>query len=268
LNHLKQISVAMHLFHDSKKSIPPSRVDCHHGTWASVIWPYLEEGSAAAQWHPEKSYHFQPIENIQIQVPVYYCPTRRAPPQLSIEGDSRGSVQHRPGALSDYAVAIGDGENFQGDGAGGDDGVGQPNGAFRRQEAKCFGFDPNFLFKGTYGSTMSFKKIVDGLSKTIFVGEKHVIEEGFGKKNWDDNSVYNPDFHRSIARYGGPKAPLAISSQENMPPFSNFGSWHPGVCNFVFGDSSVRSVTTSLDPLVLQRLVVISDAEIVDESKL
>jgi hypothetical protein len=177
-------------------------------------------------------------------------------------------VKHRPGALSDYAVAIGDGENFQGDGAGGDDGVGKPNGPFRRQEAKCFGFDPDFRFKGAYGSTMNLKKIVDGLSKTIFVGEKHLIEEGFGKKNFDDNSVYNPDFHRTIARYGGPKAPLAVSLQEDMPPYSNFGSWHSGICHFAFGDSSVRPVSTSLDPVLLQRLVVISDAEIVDESKL
>jgi prepilin-type N-terminal cleavage/methylation domain-containing protein len=269
LNNLKQIGLAMHLFHDTNKSIPPSRVDCHHGTWASVIWPYLEEANVAQLWDPEKSFHFQPIENLQVQVPVYLCPTRRAPPQLSIEGDSRGSVKHRPGALSDYAVSIGDGEDFQGDGGGNsEDTSGNPNGAFRRQQAICYGFDPNLLFKGTYGSTMSFKKIVDGLSKTIFVGEKHLTEEGFGKKNWDDNSVYNPDFHRTIARYGGPKAPLALSQQENIPPLSNFGSWHSGICQFVLGDASARPINVNLDPILLQRLVVIDDSEIVDESKL
>jgi prepilin-type N-terminal cleavage/methylation domain-containing protein len=268
LNHLKQISLAMQLFHDARKSIPPSRVECHHGTWASVIWPYLEEGAVAQKWDPEKSFHFQPLENIQVQVPVYLCPSRRGPPQLSVEGDTRGSVKHRPGALSDYAVAIGDGEDFQGDGEGGDDGVGAPNGPFRRQKATCFGFDPNFLFKGTYGSTMSFKKIEDGLSKTIFVGEKHITgEDGFGKKSFDDNSVYNPDFHRTIARYGGPKAPLAVSRDEDIPPFSNFGSWHTGVVNFALGDASVRPVSTSLDPLVLRRLVVIDDGEVIDSSQ-
>jgi prepilin-type N-terminal cleavage/methylation domain-containing protein len=270
LNNLKQIGLAMHLFHDTNKSIPPSRIACHHGTWASVIWPYLEEANVAQLWDPEKSFHFQPIENLQVQVPVYLCPTRRSPPQLSIEGDNRGSVKHRPGALSDYAVAIGDGELFQGDGAGGEDNdsAGKPNGPFRRQEAVCYGFDPNFLFKGTYGSTMSFKKIVDGLSKTIFVGEKHLTEEGFGKKSFDDNSVYNPDFHRTFARYGGPKAPLAVSQDENIAPFSNFGSWHSGICQFVLGDASVRPINVNLDPILLQRLVVIDDSEIVDESKL
>jgi hypothetical protein len=262
------IGLAIQLFHDSKKSIPPSRVDCHHGTWASVLWPYLEQANVAQRWDPEKSFHFQPLENIQVQVATYLCPTRRAPPQLSIEGDVRGSVKHREGALSDYAVAIGDGENFQGDGAGGDDGVGVPNGPFRRQQAKCFGFDPNFLFKGTYGSTLKFKDIEDGLTNTIFVGEKHLQLENFGQKDGDDNSVYNPDFHRTIARYGGPSAPLAVSPEEGIPPNSNFGSWHTGVCHFTFGDARVRPVSTSIDPLVLQRLVVISDGEVVDESKL
>src|SRR5688572_13809052 len=45
LNHLKQIGLAMHMFHDTVKKIPPSRMPCHHGTWASAIWPYLEEGT-------------------------------------------------------------------------------------------------------------------------------------------------------------------------------------------------------------------------------
>jgi prepilin-type N-terminal cleavage/methylation domain-containing protein len=268
LNHLKQIGLAVQMFHDSKKSIPPSRVDCHHGTWASVIWPYLEQAAIAQRWDPEKSFHFQPLENVQIQVPVYLCPTRRSPPQLSLEGDERGSVRHRPGGLSDYAVAIGDGQDFQGDGEGGDDGVGAPNGAFRRQQAKCFGFDPNFLFKGSYSGGLEFRNISDGLSNTIFVGEKHLTLEGFGKKSFDDNSVYNPDFHRTIARYGGPKAPLAVSPDEGIPPNSNFGSWHAGVCNFAFGDASIRPVSNTIDPLVLQRLVVIDDGEVVDQSSL
>lgn len=268
LNHLKQIGLSIQLFHDAKKSIPPSRIDCHHGTWASVLWPYLEQANVSNRWDKEKSFHFQPLENVQVQVPVYLCPTRRTAPQLSIEGDTRGSVSHRAGALADYAVAIGDGENFQGDGEGGDDGVGAPNGPFRRQKATCFGFDPNFLFKGAYGSGLKFKDIQDGLSNTIFVGEKHVVEAGFGKKSFDDNSIYNPDFHRTLARYAGPKAPLASSPDEDVPPFANFGSWHAGVCNFSFGDASSRAVSNSIDPLVLRRLGVIDDGEVVDQSSL
>src|SRR6478735_448846 len=44
INHMKQIGIAIHLFHDAKKVLPPSRVDCDHSTWAAEIWPYIEEG--------------------------------------------------------------------------------------------------------------------------------------------------------------------------------------------------------------------------------
>ena len=42
-NHLKQIGLAIHNFHDAHKKLPPSRMPCNHGTWASEIWPYLEQ---------------------------------------------------------------------------------------------------------------------------------------------------------------------------------------------------------------------------------
>jgi hypothetical protein len=201
-------------------------------------------------------------------VPAYLCPSRRAGPQLSIEGDYRqggGSQVHRPGGLSDYAVAIGDGEGFTGD--GGEEtapDANTPNGPFRHGTAgPCYGFDPDVYYEGDYKSRTSFKNIEDGLSNTIFVGEKHLVPHGFGMKQFDDNSVYNPDFHRTIARYGGPKAPLATSLEEKIPPFSNFGSWHPGVCHFVLGDASVRGVNNSIDPIVLGYLVVRNDGRTV-----
>src|SRR3954468_8997214 len=56
LNHLKQVGLAMHLYNDARKSLPPSRMPCWHGTWASAIWPYLEEGTIAQQWDPTMGY--------------------------------------------------------------------------------------------------------------------------------------------------------------------------------------------------------------------
>lgn len=280
-NHLKQIGLAIHMFHDTRKELPPSRLPCHHGTWATELWPYLEEGNVSQKWDKVLSYHFQPLENVQAQVPVYLCPTRRSPPQLSTDGDERGSVQHRAGALSDYAVSIGDGINYTGDGAGEGSSGTTPNGAFRHGEIddKCFGFDPDMRFPGSYRSITSFKKITDGLSNTIFVGEKHLTESCVGKKSGKDpilntpvrcadNSVYNGDFHRTISRYGGPESPIALSSSD--PPIgekTQFGSWHPGVCNFVFGDASIQALNGSIDPVVLGYLTNIKDGSVADFSE-
>jgi prepilin-type N-terminal cleavage/methylation domain-containing protein len=268
-NNLKQIGLAIHMFHDSRKVLPPSRLPCHHGTWASVIWPYMEEGAVAERWDPTRSYHFQPAENVQVQVSSYLCPSRRSAPQLSIEGDKRGGVPHRPGALADYAVSVGDGVNFRGDSPRDQGSVRGANGAFRAGSGDCVGFDPDKRFVGSYKSYLSFRSILDGLSKSIFLGEKHVIEGEFGKASFKDNSVYNPDFHPTFARYGGPEAPLATSLDT---PFvserEQFGSWHPGICQFVLGDASVRPVSNDIAPALLGRLTNIEDGEVVDFSQL
>ena len=269
-NNLKQIGLATHNYHDARQEIPPSRVGCHHGSWAVFLWPYLEQAAVAERWVHGKSYYGQPDGNAAVSLSVYLCPTRRGPPQLSIEGDERDGPGHKPGGLSDYAVAIGDGDGYQGDGGRDetlpDDRI--PNGSYRWSDTpNCYGFSAKDLFfQGDFQSITSFKNVTDGLSNTIFVGEKHInSEEDFGRRSKYDNSVYNPDQHRTISRYGGPLAPIAPSPDE--PIKSNkaqFGSWHPGICNFVLGDASVRSISSSLDPLVLRNLVVKHAGNVVD----
>ena len=107
-NHLKQIGLAIHNFHDVNNWLIPTRQHCQCGTWAPMLWPFSEQSNAANHWGSKLNYHFQPLENIQVQVDIYYCPSRRAPPQLSLNGDGRLSVPHRPGALSDYGAVAGD----------------------------------------------------------------------------------------------------------------------------------------------------------------
>jgi prepilin-type N-terminal cleavage/methylation domain-containing protein len=287
INHIKQIGLAIHMFHDTKKVLPPSRVDCDHSTWAAEIWPYIEEGSVAANYHPKNGYYAQPLDVIGYQVSIYYCPTRRGPPQLSISGDDRSGVPHRPGALSDYAVCIGDGHDYTGDGGGSDStpivggqNLSIPNGAFRRAEAnagKCYGAGAFKILEGGYKAEMSFKKIKDGLTKAIFVGEKHVPDvdpsDGgscFGKKtNCRDNSVYNPDNHRSHSRYGSDLAPIAISRSEPVgaDPYAQFGSWHPGICQFLLGDGSARAIANTIDVITLAQLCNVRDGAVIDSSK-
>lgn len=276
-SQLKQIGIAMHLFHDAMSTLPPSRLPCHHGTWASLLWPYLEEGAVAQRWDKQRSYHFQPAPNTEVQVSLYLCPSRRAAPQLSVSGDKRGAVKHRPGGLSDYAVSIGDGVDYDGDGGGDQhEGAVVPNGAFRHGRGECLGFDPDFRFAGVYKSIISFRKITDGLSKTLFVGEKHLTEPCFGRESGvdpatgldircGDNSVYNGDQHRTIARYAGPSSPLADSpSTPLIEEKSQFGSWHPGICHGLLGDGSVRSGSNDTSTVVLGRLANIADGELLD----
>jgi len=48
MNNLKQIGLATHGFHDSRKALPPFRVMDHQQTWLVLILPYLEETQLVA----------------------------------------------------------------------------------------------------------------------------------------------------------------------------------------------------------------------------
>ena len=118
-NNLKQIGIGLHNYHDTYAEIPPHRLDRYGGvTWAVLLLPYIEQGNFYSRWDPKRWYYDQG-QNVaegdeirQTQVKIYYCPTRRQPPQNSIVGDKPdyafgGSKPHYPGALSDYACSIG-----------------------------------------------------------------------------------------------------------------------------------------------------------------
>ncbi len=58
---------------------------------------------------------------------------------------------------------------------------------------------------------------------------------------------------------GGPGHPLAFSPDDTAT--NQFGSYHPGVCQFVFGDGSVHAIPNSIDTTTLGYLCNISDGQ-------
>src|SRR6266436_2113016 len=50
LNNLKQIGLAVHNYHDTRKSLPPDRLATDWVTWAVLILPYLEQDNVYKQW--------------------------------------------------------------------------------------------------------------------------------------------------------------------------------------------------------------------------
>lgn len=281
-NNLKQIGMACLNYESTKKALPPSRLPCHHGSWYSAVWPYMEEAALESAWDPELSYHFQPLANIQTQVGSYFCPSRRAPgpEQLSIDGDNRGSIPHRPGALGDYAACAGDGHFFsdiplstppdKSRIPGGVFVVPQPYGTRASDNngvPPCGGSDPNFIFKGTQ-PRMKLRYVTDGSSKTFLVGEKHVPSQGYGRASFGDSSIYNVDGLIHIMRWAGPGNGLALHAEETYAPYkyTMFGSSHPGIAQFVFLDGHVEAVEVSADTEALGYLSLKDDGEIIDRN--
>ena len=306
VNHLKQIGLAIHNFHDSLDGLPASRQSCNNGTWANDLWPYLELSSAAAAWD-ERQYYWQPQEIREFTVEFYFCPSRRSP-MVSTEGDNdlvlssfndpdgNGNVE---GGLSDYAVCVGDGrcnafcESNAALSTHWDYPVGQVPGAFGHAGPYTAAGFPDIDAAGQQGrgvgnilqlrneAVFSMKDITDGLSSTLFVGEKHVPVEGFGvnfivegglTKRHGDGSVYSGYDVRCSARMAGPG--LGLISDPNFGTDGNygaagqnfyFGSSHPGVCNFVMGDASVQTLSDNISTLTLGFLATKADAEIIPD---
>jgi prepilin-type N-terminal cleavage/methylation domain-containing protein len=289
-NNLKQIGIAIHNYHDTYKRMPNSRRKCDWITWAAELWPFLEEANAKTLWNSKVDYYKQTVEARTYQVPNYLCPSRRAPPQISVDGDinsGSGGNTHVPGACGDYACNVGDG-NPRADNRPVLDPTGSPplkkkrdlsNGAFiygtlrggsaDESTAGCENIDPGKMTPITF---TTFNKMEDGLSHVLFVGEKHVPEGYFGREDANDNSVYNPDYLPSHGRFGGATIGGLASRTDgangtNINDYGHlFGSWHSGICQFVWGDSHVSSVRNEVDTIVLGYLTNRFDGNAVDPS--
>jgi hypothetical protein len=248
-NNLKQIGLAIHMYHDTNKRLPPSRLSDLHATWAVLILPYLEHKPLYDQWNIPLTYYQQSDVARQTPVPLYFCPSRRGPtdaPGVSIATDQNddqggGLGPLTPGALGDYGACTGTNNC---DGA---DCVGAYNGAFHSYSDQ-FGRNLGFV---------TFANVTDGLSNTFFVGEKQAQAGNFGRGPLDC-SLYNGDYWTCSTRSAGPNFPLATSPTSGAVVF---GSNHIGICQFLFGDGSVRSVSVNTSPAILALLADIGDGQ-------
>jgi prepilin-type N-terminal cleavage/methylation domain-containing protein/prepilin-type processing-associated H-X9-DG protein len=246
-NNLKQVGLALHMYNSDFGRLPPSRLSDLHATWAVLILPYLEQDNLYRQWSLPATYYDQSPTARLTAVAVYFCPSRRSPqtpPFASVSGDQfddPGPGPHVPGALGDYGACTGTNNC---DGA---DCTGAPNGAFR----------VNFDQFGRPVGSVRLAEITDGLSNTFFVGEKHVGQNTFGQGPLDC-SLYNGDYWVCSTRSAGPNYPLVTLRTDTSPAF---GSYHPGTCQFLMGDGSVRALATSTSPVILGLLAGIADGQ-------
>ena len=227
------------------------------------------------------------MEARQAQVKIYYCPTRRTSPQLSVFGDVPADspmptgqwAVHKPGALGDYACSVHDTSDI--------------SGAFNPSPPSMYfiyargamirtdnGEGPDFYpwdaaLPDDWRSLTSLRDVLDGTSNTFLIGEKHVRPDKFGNRmsgagsggstgfigDDGDNCIYNGDHYDTFARVAGPTNGLARFANEAYN--NNFGSYHPGTCPFVFCDGRVKNLSVSIDGGNLARLVNRKDGETV-----
>jgi len=261
-NNLKQMGLAIQNYDDVYHGLPPSRMGPQHGTWAVAILPYMEQVNLYQLWNVQLPYYQQAANVVQTGVKSYFCPARRMPPQLSnnnATGDvPPGGGAPYPGSLGDYACVSG---NLQAAP------IDSPSNRGAIVEGN-WQMGPGNICEFCQSRTR-LASITDGTSNTLLLGEKHVPLPVWGQSQGEgDGSIYNGTYPRSYARVAGPglpgEGPFPLGQgPHDMSAFYHcrFGSYHTGICQFVFADGHVYALSNSTDTNVLMLLSVMNDGQ-------
>ncbi len=246
-NNLKQFGLALHNYHDTAGYFPYLRSGGgqNRHTWALLLLPYIEQDTIfkvyqatipgvnkTDGYNNHTSTNAQIVAARQAQVKTFFCPSRRSPPSLS-PITTGSSVTGLP---SDYAACSGDTS------------VAPTTGVFE-------------LVNSNHMKALTkITDITDGTSNTIMIGEKHVQ---IGKLNdpITDGMIYSGSEQQTYQRRAGASWPLAISPY--VASNNQFGSWHTGVCLFVFADGSVHGLPNSTPGTTLGLLANRFDGKVI-----
>jgi prepilin-type N-terminal cleavage/methylation domain-containing protein len=234
-NNLKQIGIAMHMYHDANERLPMgelTRVGLAPNpgwTWCVMIWPFVEQQNLFDQVAPDLS-------------TVQSVPARGTPPLPSAaNGLGRGlPVFLCPADGGDFS------NNVFSATVGGTTytGYGKSNYVINRR----------VLGPGTNGDTpanLSFTDIIDGTSNTLLAGERDFVNNVAGTvlrvgstACYEGRGGPGINVRNSATPPNGPTA--ASSASERF----GFTSLHTGGCNFLRCDGGVWFVTNgiSADP--------------------
>jgi type II secretory pathway pseudopilin PulG len=225
--------------------LPASCIEAGYATWAVQLAPHVTAKNPLADWDLRAPYVDQQQAAREAVLGLYLCPARARTELISTAGDfAPDGKDHVPGALGDYACASGDGNaDFPWDSEKANGAI-IPARVLERKGKLILRWQPR----------TSLASLPRGLSNTILLGEKHVPLGEFGQAASGDGSLYNGANTASFARVGGPGFGLARSPAD---PFNrNFGSYHPGVCQFLMADDSVQKMANAVSEEILGQLIL------------
>ncbi len=254
-NHLKQLGLAVQLHHDTKGRYPMGRTgtDQYAVAWSFQLLPYLEENVVFGAYN-ERERVDDPSNAIAMRTPVeaFTCPSRRGPvADRDFDNDDAPSLVQGVAASGDYAAN-----------AGITTLVGFINGTDLPAPVNRSEVGPMYSF-----SRISARRVRDGLSHTIAVGERHFppvptgTPPGLIHYSQGDTAFFAGD-NRETALRG---AAGGIAGDRQDPSREKFGSPHSGVTLFVFLDGHVGPIENGIDETELAALCVIGDGRIVTQ---
>jgi prepilin-type N-terminal cleavage/methylation domain-containing protein/prepilin-type processing-associated H-X9-DG protein len=227
-NHLKQIGLALHNYHDAHRAFPIGNVPRTNFTFQSMILPQLDQSTlynrinynyngTCFDWKMSLPLAQDPGK---IPVPVYFCPSD----PLSNQEVDTNTGAHMP---IDYLGVSGSAPTAH-DGA---------------------------LYSG---SRTSLRDFTDGASSTFLVGERGIPEAR--DLGWS-LCAYGPtgdgDQDNVLSSLGGLRAGKSDNFHNN-----HFWSYHPQSAQFVFADGSVKTLSFSVDHNIITAMATRNGGEI------
>jgi prepilin-type N-terminal cleavage/methylation domain-containing protein len=268
-NNLKQLGLAIYGFEEGKKRIPRLRYGNSQGhhSWAPLLLPYLEQEPAYQKFVGTSYDGIQVLSNatfkntgaLATRVPEFNCPSMTRTTFFTTYGIPGASAAGQYGFCGDYALNGGTSSAMS-------------DGAFPSTN-----FDAG-IFAGLRGGRgLRLVDITDGLSKTIFAGEKHIPPDRFGTAVYVsgsvtagtddyDNTVYssaNNSYNNSRLTHD---LGLADGPYDTSANCRYFGSYHPDIVMMLLGDASVRAFQSGIAGSVLKALGTRSGAEVVNDA--
>jgi len=278
-NNLKQLGIAMQLFHDARKHFPsayesvggsemgepdPQTRDRGPGwAWGMQLLPYAEEQPLYEQfnrklpcWHPDNA------EPARTQLAMFLCPSAtNSEEPFNVKNEAAETLARF--GHSCYVANVGQDEPW---GQTLDDYQGVVDGPLYRN------------------SRTSAKNITDGLSYTVFLGEHHPV---LSSKTWVGvvpGAMVCPtvefahsacDFAATLVQvHSGPASSEMIPGSPDPPAIHPPNSplchvcqmyaEHPGGCNVLMGDGSVRFIDEMIPQRVWAALSSAAKDEVID----
>ncbi len=261
-NNLKQIGLGIHNYHDTFSCLPPGGIQGRPNQkqgwgWAAYILPYVEQGSIYdAIGVSDGTILVADLAGTstlpQTRLAVYLCPSDADPDFSSLLGVSNYVAMNGPDKGRPRANDVL--RDNQAISRPGDTGI-------RGDVGGAFGYE--YCFK--------FSDITDGLSNTIFVGERssnlnapnlgQLINCGAGQWVGFSEVAFQSNFRdRARAVWGitgrGINSTILTANTTNPSTGTllgenecslNFNSNHQGGAQFVFGDGSVHFLSENIN---------------------
>jgi prepilin-type N-terminal cleavage/methylation domain-containing protein/prepilin-type processing-associated H-X9-DG protein len=300
-NNLKQMGLALHTYHGALRSFPPGMVndqtnapDANH-TGFMYLLPYLEQQNVQRSYNFDLAWWAPPNYGaVGTELALLYCPSNRTGGSIDLSAAAaRWNIQLPPTAAAcDYALSHGANaalslnwqrQPVQVRGIFGIRRSAELNACVRFRDVRD-GTSTTFAIGEAAGGTTAY--LVRDLSQpdqpaiVTLTGQTNPIDQAWAAASMEytDNPWYGSVF-AVTAQYGLPPDPrdepmnrspatptayggdLRGDNASGRDIVSGFRSLHPGGCNFVFCDGSVRFLVQSIRPEVYRALSTYAGGE-------